>query len=162
MKTLNYIISLICLPLLVFTLQPNKESDIPIPLIEPIPIEIPVKKVIPVVKKPVVTLASLYVEPTGEALEIAIYISEQSGAPLDIIKKIMWAESQYVSDAKGTNKNGSYDTGYMQINSQHIALAKSMDIDIFTPYGNADFAIYLISKNGLRDWGYSKSTWSNI
>lgn len=161
MKPLRLIAISLVLATAMLLAQPRKESVAPI-----IPLEstqIVKKNVTPIpIPKKIVTLASLYKEPTGEALEIATYISVKSGAPLDIIKKIMWAESQHYRDAKHVNKNGSYDTGYMQINSQHIALAESMDIDIFTPYGNADFAVYLILKNGLRDWGYSKSTWSNI
>ena len=103
-----------------------------------------------------------YTEPVGKPLELAKKVSEETGVPCETIQKIMWAESHYSVDAKHVNKNGSYDSGLFQINSQHIPLAKSMGIDIFTPEGNADFAIYLIRKNGLRDWGYSKSTWSMI
>ena len=143
--------------------QPIKEGKTPIkidPLI-PTPIVTQDKEVVPIPKQRVYNVYK-YVEPTGEALEIAIYVSEQSGGSLEIIKKIMWAESQYNAKAKGENKNGSYDTGYFQVNSQHIAAAVSMGMDIFTPKGNADFAIYLIRKNGFRDWGFSKSVWDNI
>ncbi len=101
-----------------------------------------------------------YVPPTGKALAIAEKISKETNYPVDTISRIMFAESQYDSKAKHTNKNGSKDYGLMQINSQHLPLAKKMGIDIFTDEGNADFAIYLIKKNGLRDWGFSKHNWN--
>lgn len=104
----------------------------------------------------------LYSLPTEEVLEIVNLVARETGVDKEIISKIIWAESQYDLDAKHTNKNKSIDHGLFQINSQHIPLAKSMGINIFTPEGNAKFAIYLMKKNGLRDWGYSKSTWSNI
>ncbi len=65
-------------------------------------------------------------------------------------------------DAKAThkNKNGSTDHGYFQINSQHIPEAKSMGLDIVNnEEDNANFAIHLMKKNGLSDWGYSKHNW---
>lgn len=104
----------------------------------------------------------VYTPPTGLALKMALIIEKETGIPNEIISKIMFAESRYDPKAKHINKNKSYDSGLMQINSQHIPLAKKMGIDIFTPEGNTQFAIYLIKKNGLRDWGYSKSTWSKI
>lgn len=102
----------------------------------------------------------VYTKPPELALKMALKIEKETGVPHETITKIMFAESGYNTKAKHINKNGSIDSGLMQINSQHIPLAKKMGIDIFTPEGNADFAIYLIKKNGLRDWGYSKSTWS--
>ena len=127
------------------------------------------KVAVEVVKTPKIALKTIkkvrvaqYTKPQGLPLELAIKVSQETGIDQELIHKIMWAESQYKLDAKGINKNGSVDSGLFQINSQHIPLAKSMGIDIFTPEGNAEFAIYLIKKNGLRDWGYSKSTWNML
>lgn len=103
-----------------------------------------------------------YSHPEGKVLEIAELVSRETGYSVEIISKIMFAESNYDINARHVNKNKSVDSGLFQINSQHIPLAKKMGIDIMTPEGNAKFAIYLIQKNGLRDWGYSKSKWSVI
>jgi hypothetical protein len=95
-----------------------------------------------------------------KVLGIAERVASETNYPIELISKIMFAESHYDINAKHINKNGSIDSGLFQINSQHIPLAKKMGIDIMTPDGNAEFAIYLIKKNGLRDWGYSKYKWS--
>lgn len=118
---------------------------------------------VPIVYKTVVKHIKIkYNLPTGKVLEIAESVAKETGYSVDIISKIMFAESQYTVDAKHINKNKSVDSGLFQINSQHIPLAKSMGIDIMTPEGNAKFAIYLLKTQGLKPWGYSKQTWSTI
>lgn len=119
-----------------------------------------IKKV--AVKSQVKTVKRVYKEPQGEAKEIIEYVSRETGYSIEQISKIVWAESDYSATAKHINTNGTYDSGYFQINSQHITLAKSMGINIFTPKGNADFAIHLIRKNGLRDWSASQKNWAMI
>ena|SRR3990167_5864301 len=105
---------------------------------------------------------AIYQAPQGKALEIALYVSQETSQPLDTISQIMWAESGYRENAKHINNNKSVDSGYFQINSQHIPLAKSMGIDIHTPQGNADFAIYLIKQRGLSPWSFSQSKWGSL
>lgn len=103
-----------------------------------------------------------YAPPTGKVAEIANLVAKETGYDVEIVNKIMFAESHYDINAKHINKNGSVDSGLFQINSIHTPVAQKMGIDIHTPEGNAQFAIYLIKRNGLRDWGYSKSTWEKL
>lgn len=95
-----------------------------------------------------------------KVLEIVTLVSKETGYSVDLISKIVFAESHYNISARNVNKNKSIDNGLFQINSQHIPLAEKMGINIMEPEGNAQFAIYLIKKNGLLDWGYSKYKWS--
>lgn len=103
-----------------------------------------------------------YTPPQGEMAEIVKYVSEQTGYPSEVIGKIIWAESKYNKNAKNINKNGSTDSGLFQINSQHKPLAEKMGLDITDPDDNVEFAIYLIKKNGLRDWSASKKIWESV
>lgn len=104
----------------------------------------------------------IYKEPAGEVKELIEYVARETSVPVETLNKIVWAESRYNLQAKNINTNKSVDTGIFQINSQHIPLAKSMGIDIHTPKGNADMAIYLIQKNGLSDWGASQKVLNSI
>jgi hypothetical protein len=133
------------------------------------PVQEAIADPIPIVKSPVVVkvvhkavvkkINIKYIAPIGKPLEIATLISTQTGTPVTIISKIMFAESRYESSAKHLNKNGTTDHGLMQINSSHITEAKEMGIDIFTDEGNASFAIHLIKTCGLSPWNSSKYFW---
>lgn len=101
----------------------------------------------------------VYVPPTGQALTIANQIAEETQHPVEVISRIMWAESDYSPKAFHRNKNGTTDCGRMQINSSHKAKAQSMNIDICSEEGNTQFAIYLLKTKGLQPWGFSKHSW---
>ena len=126
---------------------------------------------IPIHKSPVVAkivhrtitnhVANKYVPPMGKPLEIALKISKETGKPLTTISKIMFYESHYDSNSVHHNKNHTYDSGLMQINSSHLEEAKKMGIDIFTDEGNAQFSIYLIKTYGLSPWSASKIHWNS-
>lgn len=133
----------------------------------------------PTVKPHVHYAREVFVMPTGIVLGIAERVSRETGYSVGVISKIMWSESRYDIKAKGENWrtkivadiNGatstvhyikSMDYGLFQINDQHIPEAKSLGIDVFTLNGNADFAIVLMKRNGLVDWGYSKSVWDSV
>ena len=100
-----------------------------------------------------------YLIPTPKALELISYVSRETGYSVELLSKIAKAESHYDLSATHLNKNGSIDYSLWQINSQHIPLATSMGLDIKDPKDNSDFAIYLMKKNGLSDWCYSKKNW---
>jgi len=124
-------------------------------------VKTPIKPVI--AKKPVVKHKKVvYVKPTGQALEIAIKVSKETGVSQETISRIMFAESEYIATASHLNKNKTRDHGYFQINDIHISTAKKMGIDIFTPEGNAEYAIYLIKTYGLSPWSASKSKWNKV
>lgn len=100
-----------------------------------------------------------YVAPQGKALEMAELVAKETGQPVDTISRIMFYESHYDSKAVHYNKNKTTDHGLFQINSAHIKEAQTLGIDVMTDEGNAQFAIRLIQKNGLRDWSASKANW---
>jgi hypothetical protein len=53
------------------------------------------------------------------------------------------------------------DVGVFQVNEYyHLEASKKMGIDIYTIEGNIRYARYLYSKNGTRDWNWSKPMWS--
>lgn len=66
--------------------------------------------------------------------------------------KIVECESNFRVNAKNVNTNKTVDSGIFQINSIHAKKAKSMGIDLNTIEGQFDYARFLISKNGYRDW----------
>lgn len=119
------------------------------------------KEIIKTVKKASYYKKKKYIPPTGKALEIAQKVATETNYSVDTISRIMFAESEYDSKAIHLNKNKTTDHGLFQINSSHISLAKKKGMDIFTDEGNAQFAIYLMKKNGLHDWSASLQNWQN-
>lgn len=80
------------------------------------------------------------------------------------MQKISWCESKFRQfNADGTIHRGEInpnDVGLFQINTYyHLETAKKMNIDIFTPEGNLDYAEYLFEKEGSRPWNSSKGCW---
>lgn len=133
---------------------------------EDITIQVPIYKSIVVAKvsniKKVKSNKITVPIPTDKVVRIAERISSETNIPKEKIIKIIWAESNYNSNAKHINKNHTYDSGLLQINSSHISEAKKMGIDIFTDEGNVRFAIYLIKTCGLSPWDSSKHVWDSI
>lgn len=58
------------------------------------------------------------------------------------------------------NSNGTYDTGYYQINSTHIADALALGYNIDTQEGNTAYAQYLFEHQGSEPWSASKAEWN--
>lgn len=53
------------------------------------------------------------------------------------------------------------DVGMCQINLKyHEAQAKSMNLDLFTAYGNATYANWLYEQDGDKPWNWSKKCWN--
>lgn len=62
--------------------------------------------------------------------------------------------------ANGKIVKGPYgEIGLFQIHPLHKQKAKSMNLDIYDPNDNMEFALYLYKKNGLKDWEASKHCW---
>ena len=128
----------------IFTLRPTVETQIKLP-------EAP-----RTIKKHQV---NKYVSPTGKVLKIAEKVSKETNVPCETISKIMYFESSYNSTLIHRNKNRTYDSGLFQINSIWKPVYSKMGLDMRIPEENAEFAIYLIKRNGLKDWNASKSKW---
>lgn len=86
-----------------------------------------------------------------------------------ILAKIAQAESQDRQFKKdGTvvtnvNKDGTVDVGRYQINLYyHEKTAKKLGYDLFTDYGNEQYAIYLIKNYGTLPWRSSEVRWSKL
>lgn len=53
------------------------------------------------------------------------------------------------------------DVGLFQINeAYHLSASQKEGYDIYTKEGNIGYAMYLMKKDGLRHWTYSKPCWS--
>lgn len=81
-----------------------------------------------------------------------------------IIKSIAEAESGFNQyDKNGKIIRGQlnqHDIGIFQINEiYHLKKSKELGMDIYTPEGNIDYAIFLYSKNGTKDWSWSAKIW---
>lgn len=100
-----------------------------------------------------------YVPPTGKVLKIAERVSKETGVPCETISRIMYFESSYNHTTTHVNKNGTKDSGLFQINSSWKKVYSKMGLDMNDPDDNAEFAIYLIKQNGLRDWSASRRNW---
>lgn len=60
-------------------------------------------------------------------------------------------------------KINSKDIGICQINEfYHLENAKQLNIDIYEPEGNIEYAIYLYTQNGTKDWNWSRKYWSSM
>ena len=103
-----------------------------------------------------------YAPPQGKPLEIALYVSQETGIDVDTISKIMWSESRYSATALNVNKNGTKDFSYFQINEVHRTEAEKMGLDIEDPEDNVEFAIHLIKEQGLTPWNSSQEKWLNL
>lgn len=54
------------------------------------------------------------------------------------------------------------DVGKYQINEYyHLEASRGLGVDIYTLEGNTKYALYLYSKNGSRDWNWSRGCWNN-
>lgn len=85
-------------------------------------------------------------------------------ADAPILKKIASCEShgqQFAAD--GSVLRGlvnPLDVGLMQINEKyHLSTALKLGLDIHTLEGNADYAKYLYSTQGVKPWVHSSSCW---
>ena len=55
------------------------------------------------------------------------------------------------------------DIGICQINEfYHLKKSKQLNIDIYKPEGNIEYAVYLYTQNGTKDWSWSKKYWSSM
>ncbi len=81
-----------------------------------------------------------------------------------ILYRIAFCESTYSQyDKYGNVKRGvvnSKDVGIFQINEKyHLANAKRMGIDLYTPEGNMEYALYLYERDGSQPWSASEPCW---
>lgn len=80
------------------------------------------------------------------------------------------AISRCESELRQFNKDGSLlrgrqnpdDVGLFQINEYyHLSDSKKLGFDVHTPKGNIDYAMYIIKRDGIRHWTYSKPCWGH-
>lgn len=92
---------------------------------------------------------------------------DQYGADLATsTREVMVAVAKCESGLRQVNDDGSVveshtgDFGLFQINSKyHLEASKNMGLDIMTASGNTRYAIYLVKRNGFRDWSASENCW---
>ena len=81
------------------------------------------------------------------------YYAEEAGVSPIFVLAVAHCESRFTSNAKNINKNETTDWGVMQINSIHWKQAKALGYDVVNnAIDNIRFGIYLIKKNGHRDY----------
>ena len=52
------------------------------------------------------------------------------------------------------------DVGVFQINEKyHLERSRAEGFDIYTPAGNIGYAMWLMARNGNRDWHWSENCW---
>lgn len=52
------------------------------------------------------------------------------------------------------------DIGVFQINEfYHLEKSKTLGYDIYTTRGNIEYAMWLMTKEGVRHWNYSRGCW---
>lgn len=82
-----------------------------------------------------------------------------------LLVRIAQAESHF----QQYDENGSVllgyinkkDTGLFQLNqTYHLEASKKLGLNIFEPYGNIEYAVYIYAKDGSGHWNWSKSKWS--
>ena len=98
---------------------------------------------------------------TNQEKFVASQEKKRREVPL-IMQKIRWCESrnrQFNKD--GTIYRGKInpkDVGQFQINEfYHLESSIKLGMDIYTAYGNEDYAMYLYDTQGTTPWNWSKS-----
>ncbi|MGB4253828.1 MAG: transglycosylase SLT domain-containing protein [Minisyncoccales bacterium] len=89
-----------------------------------------------------------------------LYLYEQVNYNIQdyqILSRIIWCESRWDAEAYNS-KTG--DVGLFQISEKyHLKNATELGYDIYNPFGNIDYGIYLYKKYGLQPWEWSKKCW---
>ena len=76
--------------------------------------------------------------------------------------------AQCESELRQFNKDGSIlrgrdnpaDVGVFQINENwHLTDSRKLGYDIYSTKGNIEYALYLMKRDGIRHWKYSKPCW---
>ena len=92
--------------------------------------------------------------------ETVVIFSKKYGTDPGVVLAIIRCESQFDVHARNRNKNGTTDYGLMQINSVHEKRAENMGFDITRPSHSLEYGVYLMAKEGLGAWKYSRGCWS--
>ncbi len=89
-----------------------------------------------------------------------LYLYEQVNYNIQdyqILSRIIWCESRW--DAEAYNSK-TKDVGLFQISEKyHLKNATELGYDIYNPFGNIDYGIYLYKKYGLQPWEWSQKCW---
>ena len=84
--------------------------------------------------------------------------AESYGVDYELVKKIIACESSWNPTAY--NKK-TRDSGLMQINLPfHAKTAEAMGLDLSNVEDNISFGMYLIQKNGTKDYKASRKCWT--
>ena len=101
--------------------------------------------------------------------EMITRIAKSYGQDPELVLAIIKCEGeQYRTLGNNTNydkqdRAWSTDIGLFQINDYyHAKTAEKMGIDIHTDRGNIVYAMWLMQKNGTRDWSASKQCWQKL
>lgn len=90
----------------------------------------------------------------------------EASTTMPILDKIMKCESTASQVGKDgqvvvhVNKDGSYDTGIMQINSIWNKTATSMGYDLSKETDNKAFGVWLFLNKGTGPWSSSSACWN--
>ncbi len=92
--------------------------------------------------------------------------SKKYGIYADTALKIAKCESGFNQfDENGEIVRGivnSKDVGVFQINEgYHLNQSQALDMDIHTTKGNIEYALWLMKKEGIKHWNWSKPCWGN-
>lgn len=96
--------------------------------------------------------------------EVIEYRAYLSGVDAKLARSIAFCESTYRHfNKKGGVLRGEYnqaDVGIFQINEKfHLEQSQELNLDIYTPQGNIDYAIWLIKNEGTKHWYWSQRCW---
>ena len=84
-------------------------------------------------------------------------------ADVELLFKIIQAESgwgHYTSSGK-VKTSYTNDVGFGQINVKfHLARTIKMGLDIYKPYDNLKYVVYLYKTSGTGPWNASKARWN--
>lgn len=94
--------------------------------------------------------------------EYIAFEAKQHGIDPKTALAVSYCESRYYENATGTQAAVGKDIGMFQINTYyHESKAQKMDLNIYEPRDNIEYAMWLMERQGLQPWSASKSCWIN-
>jgi len=103
-------------------------------------------------------------DPLAQTKRLIRKFSSKYGIDVDTAYGIAYCESglkQFDKDGKIIRgKVNPDDVGIFQINEKyHLERSRELGMDIYTQSGNIEYAMWMMKKEGVKHWNYSKSCW---
>lgn len=107
------------------------------------------------------TIAEVATTTTQETLQKEIDgLAKQYGVNAELATRIIKCESHNNPNAIGYNAH-SEDIGLFELNTKYQEpTAIKMGYDIYVPYQNLEYGMWLLSTSGSQPWAWSKKCWS--